>query len=90
MSNAKESYKLSAEEAAKVKERATLKALSPEEVKTFPPAGDGFSYCQNGKCYVACGSTWYQFVDANGNQFTCSSGRGKLFECGKSTYRCNC
>lgn len=90
MSYSKESYKLSDEEAAKVKERATLKALSPDEVKGFPPAGDGFSYCQNGKCYVACGSTWYRFVDANDNQFTCSSGKGKLFNCGNSTYRCNC
>lgn len=90
MANSKESYKLSDDEAAKVKERATLKALSPIEIKTFPPAGDGFSYCENGKCYVACGSTWYRLVDDNGNQYNCSSGKGLYFNCGSSTFRCSC
>ncbi len=76
------------DELKKVTKRQRLRAAA--KPLTFPPAGDGFSTCQNGLCYVACGDTWYQLVDDNGNQYTCQQGNGLYFDCGTSTYLCTC
>ena len=84
--------KLTPEEAAAVTSRGRLLSIKSSEVNTliFPPAGDGFSHCENGLCYVACGNEWYKFVDDNNNQFSCGAGHGKYFDCGASTFACFC
>lgn len=70
----------------KMEKLSPLKTVPPP----FPPAGDGFSYCENGLCYVACGNTWYMLVDENDRQYNCGSGNGLYFQCGTSTFRCTC
>lgn len=74
-------------------EMATLQEIDEaEKTELLLPSScsSGHGVCESGYCYVCCDNRWYRLVDSSNNQYTCSQGRGRSYECGSRVYVATC